>query len=269
MKRDEEKQRKAHEYLRQHWLNQVPFTKEELQKAAGWSDVAFQTYMLKQFKGLLKEVKDGRFRVRMNFRRFATWESFKWGVVSQKRKYGRDYTSQCFPKVVVFEFFMPLRNEEWLRSALDGLFYAELLKGRLESLPDRDLKSHFPINEKESHEQYTQRVTNWISSRFIGYSVTHVSGRFRARPLMARDDAVRLELTDGVRYLVDETTAVVRFIIPCEDVKPESATAEADLVRWVFSNFFVQTVLEVVDGEDEVWVMESGLRNQLHKYSGR
>ena len=269
MKNDEEKQRKAHAFLREHWLSQEPFTSQELQCAAGWSDSAFKAYTSKQFKGLLKEGKDARFRVRMNFRRFATWESFKWGVVSQKRKFGRDYTSECFPKVVVFEFFMPLRNEEWLRNALDGLFYAELLKGRLESLPDKELKLHFPLKDGESHEQYTRRVTDWISSKFIGYSVTHVSGRFRAQRLMARSEAVRLELTEGVRYLVDETTAVVRFIIPCGELVADSPTQEADLVRWVFRNFFVQTVLEVVDGEDEVWVMESGMRNQLHIYSGK
>jgi hypothetical protein len=83
------------------------------------------------------------------------------------------------------------------------------------------------------------------------------------------------------RYLVDETTAVVRFIIPCTPSSSCEAPdkgklagqllldgtktrAEENRIRWFFSNLFVERISEVVGGEDEIWVLESGMRNQLH-----
>jgi hypothetical protein len=44
-----------------------------------------------------------------------------------------------------------------------------------------------------------------------GYSVMHVAGRFR-EPSQERN--VRANAVSDQKYLIDETTAVVRFIIP-------------------------------------------------------
>ena len=60
------------------------------------------------------------------------------------------------------------------------------------------------------------------------------------------------------RYLIDETTAVTRFIFPCE------SPPEVNNVRWFFDRLFVRSIIEVVNGEDEIWMVESGLRNRLH-----
>lgn len=60
------------------------------------------------------------------------------------------------------------------------------------------------------------------------------------------------------RYLIDETTAVTRFIFPCEN------DTEADQVEFFFTNLFVRAIIEVVNGEDEIWMVETGLKNQLH-----
>jgi hypothetical protein len=266
MNKDAE-QRKAFTFLRQRWMDQALFTTEEFRSATGWSDVSFRTYLSKQFKGLLEKVGD-KFRVRLNFRKVASWDRFRWDVVSQKRVRGRSYAPPEETCAVVFEFFMPLRNEEWLRSALDGLFFAEPLRNRLATRVHARLVEHFPLREGETSEQHRDRVTGWISEKFGGYSVSHVSGRFRGAPLMTKAKALEMEESGTGRYLIDETTAVVRFIIPCgrPGGNEPGAIKEAEVVRWVFEQFFVQTVLEAVDGEDEVWVMESGLRSRLHRY---
>ncbi|HEY5164234.1 MAG TPA: hypothetical protein VII81_14590, partial [Terriglobales bacterium] len=59
------------------------------------------------------------------------------------------------------------------------------------------------------------------------------------------------------RYIVDETTAVTRFIFPCTD------EAEADRIRWFFNVLFARSILELV-GEDEVWMIESGMQSRLY-----
>ncbi len=64
--------------------------------------------------------------------------------------------------------------------------------------------------------------------------------------------ATRLQ-REGGRYLVDETTAMARFIIPW---RSEQAAATA---RLFFENMFAQSVLQVVNGEEEVWMLETGL----------
>jgi len=35
-------------------------------------------------------------------------------------------------------------------------------------------------------------------------------------------------------------------------------------VRWSFDNLFVSSILEVVNAEDEIWLVESGMKNRLH-----
>ena len=266
MNTKEAAQKKVHEFLRDRWLSQESFTKKDLKDYSEWSDSSFNTYFSKQLNGLLRNVGTDRYQVRHLFRRFIQWKDFKWGVVSQKRNYGRIYSQSHHGCVVNFEFFMPLRNEEWLRSALDGLFYSEHLLNRLRAIPTGKVEKHFPKNSSVSSEAYERNVTEWISDRFIGYSILHVSGRFRAQKLKTKAEAAQVELKDGLRYLVDETTAVVRFIIPCGNPNGDRdvAAKEAEVVRWVFDQFFVQTMLEFTDGEDEVWLMESGYRNELH-----
>jgi hypothetical protein len=83
-----------------------------------------------------------------------------------------------------------------------------------------------------------------------------VAGRFRGEEVCTRSEAAELENTR--RYLIDETTAVTRFIFPCDDAD------EAERVRWFFNLLFVQSITEIVNGEDEIWMVESGMQNRLH-----
>jgi hypothetical protein len=71
-------------------------------------------------------------------------------------------------------------------------------------------------------------------------------------------DAAALQERAG-RYLIDETTAITRFIFPCKD-KDEAAT-----VRWFFFELFVESVIQVT-GESQVWMTESGLETRLHTW---
>jgi len=72
-----------------------------------------------------------------------------------------------------------------------------------------------PIDTGEAAGAFYARVVKLAAERFGGYSVSHVSGRYKAAQLMTRHDALD-HVTKGGRYLIDETTAVVRFIIPCQ-----------------------------------------------------
>jgi hypothetical protein len=75
----------------------------------------------------------------------------------------------------------------------------------------------------------------------------------------------------------------VKFIFPCGEPKdvplysetaepeaPEEAAPaggkEARRVDWLFHELFVKSVVQVVNGEAEIWMVESGLRNRLHTW---
>jgi hypothetical protein len=103
---------------------------------------------------------------------------------------------------------------------------------------------------------------------------------------MTRQDALE-HVTNGGRYLIDETTAVVRFIIPCQtgmftlfdtlesvgdllglfDSQDDTALeAEVSLVRKLFFLLFVETIVRTVKGEEEIWLVESGVRQRLYRW---
>lgn len=176
---------------------------------------------------------------------------------------------------------MPLTNERHLRTALDALFYKNTILSRLKTLDRAGLEKRFRREQGEQKVAYFDRICNWVSARFGGYSISHVNGRFRASGLCSMQEAATLQ-EDGGRYLVDETTAVVRFIFYCgdpivkkpplssrhfehdEEVANSQEPDDAKLVRWFFGALFVQSIIQVVNGEDEIWMVESGIRHRLH-----
>jgi len=62
-------------------------------------------------------------------------------------------------------------------------------------------------------EEVVARAAELVEAAIGGYSTSIIYGRFRADDLMPREDAQTREPHEGL-YLVDETTAVVRFILP-------------------------------------------------------
>jgi hypothetical protein len=269
------RQQAAFEFLHEKYGTQELFSLEEFQRAAGWKSI--DTYFSKQFRDLLVEVSPDKYRVSLAFRRYATWPKFRDNVVTQNRILTQEYSASSYENVVMFEFFMPLRNEELLRFALDALFFKDSIKFRLQTIDEVDLKRQFPKTSGESDEAYFERICSWLADRFVGYSISPVSGRFRIGELKTRAEVLAQEANSPDRYLADETTASVRFIFPCKGNPPakaipflggyeEAFREEAASIRWFFNQLFVQSILEVVNGEDEIWLLESGMQNQLHIY---
>jgi len=285
---DDLNQKRVHEFLVQHFYSQKPFTKEDLFGVTAWKGATPGTYWSKQLKKFMIGAKGDLFRVGEAFSPFVPWDRFQKEIVTQVRNASLEYAALVYHHVLIFEFFMPLRNEEQLRNTLDDLFYKETVLRRLRGVDLSDLRSRFAIVEGEDEDTYLNRVCQWISDRISGYSLTHVAGRFKAADLRTFTEAADM-LRDRVRYLVDETTAIVRFIFPCglpertgpplstehfsyrddperplDPAAEKHARDEANLMRWLFGVLFVHSIVQLASGEDEIWMVESGMDSRLH-----
>jgi hypothetical protein len=161
------------------------------------------------------------------------------------------YAPTTFDHVVVLEFYMPLTQESALRRTLDSLFYEDAIVPRLERIDAGRLRAAFGGADDASA---IERAARFIDAKFRGYSIYRVDGRFRAMPLATVSDAA--EISKRGTYLADETTAVCRFVFPCNDDEPAK-------VRLLFDELFVAAITERIKGEEEIWVVESGMRNQI------
>lgn len=246
---NEQNQRNIFDFFSEHLEIKDIFTKEELEAVTDWSGQTFATYFSKQFKPFVVEDEPGRYRVSEAFRRYNTWKKFREHVTQVKRVTSVDYTHKEFSIVRIFEFFMPLSNEAILRKALDALFFKDTIIARLKTIKPEELRQYFPKNN-DSNDSYYDNICDWISKNFGGYSVYHVNGRFRTQELASRVDIGNMLY----EYLVDETTAVTRFIFPCEDDE------EAEKIGFFFYNLFVKAIIEVINGEDEIWMVETGIK---------
>src|SRR5581483_11193546 len=144
-----------------------------------------------------------------------------------------DYAPTTFTNIIVYEFYMPLAHEGALRTTLDSLFYRDAIEPRLRriGIPKLTAAGLFEKLLTESDEEFFEKVLKFVEQKFGGYSIYHVDGRFRATGLLSQQQAVELYKT-GERYLVDETTAVTRFIFPV-------AEPEAKRVRFLFEELFM------------------------------
>ena len=183
---------------------------------------------------------------------------------------------------------MPLRNEAVLKSTLDALFFKDTIMNRLNAIPIETLNVEFPILPDETSDAYFQRICEWVSLKFTGYSIGQYNGRFKGGQLKSFIEAAQLEQRASA-YIEDETTAIVKFIFPCgipqikvnyatldnpislEDQisendpnATESVQTDARLIRFFFTLLFVKSILQVVSGEHSIWMLESGLRTRLH-----
>jgi hypothetical protein len=249
-------QRKAFRFLTERLQSQEPFTRRDLANATGWAGSTLATYWSKQFKPFVIPIGGRQYRVADAFRSFADWKKFQRHV-SQTRPRTADCRRLVYDSVVVYEFFMPLTNETVLRTTLDALFFKDHIIAKLRAIGSQEISRRVAIEGGETPEAYFERICDWIDSHFVGYSIYHVAGRIRASKLATREQVAEME-NKGRRYLVDETTAVSRFIFPCTDDR------EADLVRYFFDALFVQSMIQLVNAEDEIWMVESGIRNRVH-----
>ena len=256
----DEPQRNALRFFRRYLSSQDPFTKEEFGAATGWSGSTLATYWSKQYSPFVVLVPSAKeqYRVSEAFRPFISWRQFQRHV-TQKRPVAADYKLTTRDAVVMYEFFMPLANEAALRSTLDALFYKDIINTKLKVIGTEELSKKLPKNNGEHDDTYLERVTTWIDDHFGGYSVYHVDGRFRAWKLATRGEAAARE-EKGFRYLIDETTAVTRFIFPCRDAP------EADIVKYFFDALFVKSIIQLINAEDEIWMVETGIHNRIHTW---
>jgi hypothetical protein len=171
MSAESENQTKAFEFIQAKFNSQELFTAEEFQLATDYSDVSFRTYLSKQFRGLLIPTGDGHFRVSAVFRQFSTWKKFKDKVVTQNRNLGRSYAEISYENVVIFEFYMPLRNEEYLRQTLDSLFYKDSVLFRLKLIKPSELQAAFPKRPGEGEGDYSHVMSRgnrrWRPARSV------------------------------------------------------------------------------------------------------
>jgi len=260
------KQKQAFEFLAEHFETGEPFARVDLQPGTDWTGSSIDTYWGQQFKPFVMAVapieprrrsRHQRHRVTDAFRPYAKWTKFREHVTQVRRFTSTDYTQHVHDRVLIYEFYMPLTNEGALRTTLDALFYKNTLLTRIANLNRTGCEAHFPRTVREGDEACVERLSEWLARKFVGYSVSHVGWRFRAEPVGTVQEAAKLQARGG-RYLIDETTAVTRFIFPCEH------EAEAEAVRWFFQELFVNAIIQVVNAEDEIWMVESGMRNRLH-----
>jgi len=274
--------RRAYFFLKNNFLSPNAFSKEEFKEFANYPNPNnFITYFTKKLKHFLEEAPNepGKYLVSRIFKKYLKWEKFR-AYYSQSSKIKVDYIEEYYKNLMIFEFFLPLANEVDLRSSLDELFYRDSVKLALKKIPINVISEAFPL-EEETEENYIERICDWISERFGGYSIGNVRGRFKIGDLKTFAEVAVIR-SRGVDYLIDETTAIVRFIfsvgIPIknevlysfgqfsenEGNMNEETIIEANQIRFIFKNLFVKSILDLVNGEDEIWMLESGIRNRLY-----
>jgi hypothetical protein len=254
-------QRAAHAFLLSHFMSGETFTLDEFRRATGWAKPGtLNTYLRKQYKGLIENTSGGSltsetdsFRVSENFRRFVDWRKFRQ-LVTQVRVIPTKHTEEG-SKVLIYEFLMPLTHETGLRVTLDTLFFKDTILRKLKGILPLELESHFPRDETHSDESYWDSIIDFIAQHFVGYSISHVDGRFRAVGIRDYDEVAAL-LKTGQRYLIDETTAVTRFIFPYSDDK------QRQTLEFLFRELFVKSMIEAAEDEQQVWMLESGSHQQ-------
>lgn len=259
---DTSTQRRAFRFLREHLQTQEPFTIEEFAAACGWDKPGtYNTYIRKQYKAFFECVtpkgqKPEAFRVTDAFWKFMTWRKFR-AHVTQVRRVVENYEPKK-SKVLIYDFLMPLTNEEYLRMTLDSLFYKDRVLMRLRAIGAAALETSYQRKPGLNEDAYYADILDFIKDHFVGYSISHVDGRFRSDTLLTLDEASALEKL-GQRYLIDETTAVTRFIFPY------TTDDELKAVRYVFEMLFIRSIIQLVNGEEQIWMVESGSAgSQLH-----
>lgn len=272
----QDRARKAYKFLRERYSSNTPFTVDDVIAATGWKRTTVETYITKQWRDLVDRQGSGRIAVRPEINRLSE-EAFL-RIATQNRRIFTLYDRIKYREVVTYEFLLPLTREDQLRKALDALFYDDTVRQRLSEIGAAQLDKGFKRKSGESEAAYFNRICKFISAKFGGYSISHVSGRYRATTLASREDAGKMLVADE-RYIIDETTASVRFVIPVEATKVtdqqvidqidvsasglESDVAEeVGAVHWLFFNLFVEAVVRMVEGEDEIWLVEEAGRQR-------
>ncbi len=267
------------DFLVQHAQEKTSFSTETLSDKTGWDFSETEENIVNRLSDLI-EVKGEKYLVKPEMLRVRL-SDFK-ELFHQKKRLFTDYVLEVSPSVLIYEFFMPLSREDRLREALDNLFYRDTIEQRIQEIGFDQIRTGLGLSVDYFDEKIQELVFDFMESTIGGYSIFLVNGRYRADQLASRAEVVNRPFAYGP-YIVDETTAIVRFILPVEteaakfkhgnilEPAPVSVSAQkrAELVRWLFLNFFAEALIRVVQNEDEIWLLESGMRSTFYRWIKR
>jgi len=257
-------QRAAHKFLVDHLLSGQPFALKEFLQVTGWTKPGtYRTYLQKQYGGLIENVDGGPLRMRPvqlcrvteAFRKLIPWRKFRQQV-TQVRRIATSY-EPLKSEVLIYDFLMPLANETHLRTTLDALFYKDTIIAKLRTIDESKINDYFARAGGQVGEDYFEPIIDFIEDHFVGYSITHVDGRFRSVDILSHDEVGRLQQR-GERYLIDETTAVTRFIFPYQ------SEDELSKIQFLFQELFVRSIIQLADNEEQIWMLENGPQRLVH-----
>ncbi len=265
---------KAYEFLRKKAQDRQAFTVEELSRASVWSESSAKTYISKKLGELLEKQSTGKLRVKQELLRMS--EADFLSHMTQVKPVFTEYQRTKHEKLLTYEFLLPLTKEDKLRKSLDDLFFTDTIRRRLNEVGVAQLELMVPRSDGLSDEEFIQEAIRWAQRISGGYSISHASGRFRGSDLRSRKEAGDMLAADRP-YLIDETTAIVRFLVPleagscdldedlaetvsilerAEPVDPDALAQEVRIARLLFFHLFVEAVARTVEGEDEIWLIE-------------
>ncbi len=283
-KRDPHDQtRLAYAYLSELAASGEPYSDAQMVARTGWKEGTVKTHRSKKWRAWVKRDPEGIWTVSPSFEGVSEREFVDFH--RQRTDYYSSYRRSVSTGVVIYEFLLPLTRERELTRALDALFYRDTVRRLIREATLDSFQLGFPEVAEMTEDEGLALIVNFVADHFGGYSISHVSGRFRGGDLASRAEAGTL-LTQGKRYLVDETTAIVRFIVPLRkssnpyESDNEFLTAvlretqghhftkpmreELARVRLTFFQLFAEAVVKTVKGEDEVWLLESGPEDRLY-----
>ena len=258
-------------------------TNVEFASRTNWSVATVRSYRGKKWRDWIEEGPGEKWRVSQAFKTI-TEEAFLRHQTQRTDFFASYQTRRIYHHVATYEFLLPLTKEQELTKALDDLFYRDALEERVKEVGPDAFGIASTEDSELSDDQKIEAIIDFTADHFAGYSIAHVSGRFRAGSLAAREEA-GVMLAQGQRYLVDETTAVVRFVVPLHQSSdahqegseflqaiaegsdgnlPQDQLSELTQVRRAFFLLFTEAVVRTVKGEDEVWLLESGPANRLY-----
>ncbi len=228
---------------------------------------------LTTFDGKKYHVKPEILRVR--------FEDFKELFLHKKQLFS-DYVLEVSSSIQIYEFFMPLSREDRLREALDNLFYKDAIEQRIQEIGLLKIREGLKLSNEFSDVEISKIVFDFMESAVRGYSIYLVNGRYRADLLATHKEVISRPFGYGP-YIVDETTAIVRFIFPVKSdaenyeqgeilepaTKKGGTQNRAKLMSWLFLNFFAEALIRVVPKEDEIWLLESGMRSAFYRWTRR
>lgn len=269
----------AFKFLIEHAQQRTPFSAHQFSAEIGWPMGEVQELINNRLSELIYQENNVYFakpeilRVRL--------DDFE-ELMRQKKRLFSDYVLEVSSSILVYEFFMPLSREDRLREALDNLFYRDTIEQRIQEIGIPCIRDGLKLSEETTEDEIIQFVFSFLESTIGGYSIYLVNGRYRANDLASREEVATRSFAYGP-YIVDETTAIVRFIIPVETdagkyeygkiLEPASLAIgtqkRAEIMSWLFLNFFAEALIRVVPKEDEIWLLESGMRSAFYRWIRR